>query len=61
MIKRIVQCDTCSAVYMEQAAGEGFPGWGQLSGVVVDGKDNPHLCPECLGKVATFVDGLKGE
>jgi len=59
MILRTIKCDICGAVYTEQRDGEGFPGWGALQGVILDGAANPSLCPDHLKAAADFIDGLK--
>lgn len=58
MFLRTVKCDikTCDSTYTENSEGEGFPGWGQLNGVSLDGAENPHLCPICLSKTCDFID-----
>lgn len=61
MILRTIKCDLCGAVYTEQGDGAGFPGWGALQGVTLDGVANPCLCPEHLAAAAGFVDSLKQE
>jgi len=61
MILRTIHCDICGAHYGETDAGEGFPDWGQLSGVSLDGDPNPTLCPVCLSRAAAFIDELKEE
>jgi hypothetical protein len=57
---RLVTCDIkgCTNRHEERAPGDGFPGWGQLSGIILDGNQNPMLCPEHLGQVAMYADGL---
>ena len=59
MIKQTIICATCNAHYTESKEGDGFPGWGALKGIVLDGEDNPHLCPSCLSIVASYVDQMK--
>jgi hypothetical protein len=44
---------------MEDAPNAGWEGWGQLQGIVLDGVPNPHLCPDCLGSVADYVDAKR--
>lgn len=58
---RLVTCDIpgCPRRYEEAAPGEGFPGWGQLHGIALNGISNPLLCPEHLAKVAAYTDTLK--
>lgn len=57
---RTVQCDIpgCDKNLEEDQFGTGFPGWGQLSGIALNGIPNPMLCPEHLHKVADAVDAL---
>ena len=59
MITRTIRCDVCGTEYREEAEGAGFPGWGQLAGVMMEGVANPSLCPKCLGDVADFTDRLR--
>lgn len=59
MIKRTVFCTVCRAQHTEDSEGAGFPNWGQLHGVALDGDANPHLCPACLDKTAQFLDEVK--
>ena len=61
MILRLVACDIpgCSARHEETTPGEGYPGWGQLHGIVLNGTSNPLLCPKHLAKVADYIDNLK--
>ena len=56
---RTVVCSVCKKTYTEPKHGLGFPGWGSLNGISLDGDDNPMLCPEHLNKVADFVDHMK--
>lgn len=56
---RKVYCDCCDASHEESVPGDGFPGWGQLNGIVLDGSENPYLCPSCLAVVADFTDRLR--
>ena len=60
-VKRTVCCDICPVTYTEEKPNEGFPGWGQLIGIELDGVENPYLCPEHLKKTAEFVDNMKEE
>lgn len=59
MIKRTVVCGICGIAYTEQSNGEGFPNWGQLQGIVLDGDENPYLCPQHLAFTAEGLDRLK--
>ena len=63
MILRQIKCDVaaCSVVLTEHEPNAGFPGWGALHGVMMNGSVNPNLCPACLAKVAEFMDKLPGE
>ena len=60
-IVRIAICDVCRLRLEETAMGDGFKGWGQLSGIVLDGVENPMLCPEHLAPVANKLDSLRKE
>ena len=48
MILRQIKCDLCEETATEQAPGDGWPGWGELKGVVLNGAHNPCLCPRHL-------------
>lgn len=61
MIKRTVFCAVCGAQCTEDHEGAGFPNWGQVQGIALDGDANPHLCPVCLGKAAAHLDAMKKE
>ena len=54
-------CDICGKTQTEEAHGSGFPGWGALHGIVLNGVANPWLCPKHLHQVAKFVDQLTEE
>lgn len=58
---RTVTCDIkgCSATMQEKEFGLGFPSWGQLMGIVLNGVPNPMLCPGHLHRVADYVDSLE--
>lgn len=58
MITRKAICDVCHKEEVEVAQNIGWPGWGAVQGVSLNGVDNPTLCSECLNKVMQFVDGL---
>jgi len=61
MILRLIQCDVCGKDYTENAEGAGFPGWGALHGIVLDGIHNPSLCPKCLAEVACYVNKMRNK
>ena len=58
---RIITCDIkdCQTRYEEVRTGAGFPGWGQLNGIVLNDIPNPSLCPKHLAQIAAFVDNLE--
>lgn len=56
-ILRNIECDVCHATQQEQEANAGWPGWGAVQGVQLNGIPNPSLCPDCLTKVMVFIDG----
>lgn len=60
---RFVTCDIpgCGSRHEEINAGDGFSGWGQLQGIILNGVPNPLLCPIHLSLTASFVDNLRGE
>lgn len=57
---RLITCDIvgCQARHEEKSPGEGFMGWGQISGIVLNGIPNPQLCPIHLAKLAEIADSL---
>lgn len=61
MIVQTIKCDVCGAEYAEEVNGAGFPSWGALQGVVLDGVGNPNLCPKHLKAMAKFMDDMKKE
>ena len=58
MIKRTIQCDVCGFQETESQANAGWPNWGQLNGIELNGNENPYLCPTHLSETADFVDSL---
>lgn len=56
---RVFECDICGFKQAEKTFGAGVNGWGQLSGICLDGVDNPLLCPDHLAMVANYTDKLK--
>lgn len=62
-VLRTIKCDVkkCNSQYVEQQAGDGWPGWGSLNGIVLDGVTNPSLCPNCLRIIAETADNLGAE
>jgi hypothetical protein len=58
MLFRTVKCGICGEVFTDKT-GDGFPGWGQLSGAVLDNDSNPYLCPEHKAKMFDHADYLK--
>lgn len=59
MILRAIVCDVCGVKYTEANAGSGFPGWGSVNGMALDGIENPSLCPTHLAAAALFLDDMK--
>ena len=57
-VYRTVTCNWpgCDYTYRESAPNVGWPGWGQLNGIILNDNENPHLCPEHLARVANFID-----
>ena len=58
MILRTIECAVCKKKYTEEKENDGFAGWGQIGGVVLNGDSNPHLCPDHLATVANFIDSM---
>lgn len=61
MLIRTIQCDVCGEECTEKNENDGWPGWGALQGIALDGRANPSLCPKHLAAAATFLDDLKQE
>lgn len=59
MIIRTIHCGVCGRRETEPEDGMGWPGWGRLEGISLDGAPNPHLCPACLAFVMNRVDERK--
>lgn len=57
---RTVYCDIegCKQKHEEKSYGDGWPGWGQLHGINLNGNVAPMLCPKHLEYIADFVDRL---
>lgn len=58
-ILRVIHCSLCDKTETETAANVGWPKWGAVQGIILDGEENPCLCPEHLAKVADFIDEVK--
>lgn len=58
---RKVYCDIkgCKEELQEKEFGLGFPEWGQLKGIVLDGKPDPMLCPLHKSMTADFIDEIE--
>ena len=56
MIERTIVCGVCGKRETEQAPEAGWPGWGALQGIVLNGVPNPHLCPEHLIVAVKAID-----
>lgn len=61
-LQRLIKCDIpgCTAEHLEEIAGGGWPGWGQLKGINFNNRGEPYLCPRHLGMIANFIDGGSG-
>lgn len=57
-ISRTIKCDVCGLTAVEEVPMQGWPGWGALQGVILNGVENPNLCPLHLGHTANFVDSM---
>ena len=60
-ITKQIRCDICHRVEQEPIPANGFPGWGGISGVILNEVPNPSLCPEHLKVVMDYIDRLTGE
>jgi hypothetical protein len=61
MILRTITCDVCGNSATETTPGEGWPGWGALQGIKLNGVDNPNLCPKHLAAAANALDKSDAE
>lgn len=59
MILRTIRCAVCGKTHTEAAPNVGFPGWGAVHGVELNGEANPTLCPEHLASVMNYIEELK--
>jgi len=57
-IIRTAVCDVCGLSEEEETLNVGWPGWGQLSGLILDSKENPLLCPRHKAELADHLDVL---
>lgn len=57
---RTISCDICAATAVEPEINAGWQGWGHIAGIALDGVSNPTLCPNCLARVAEFLDYKSG-
>lgn len=55
-VTRTITCDICGKTEAESAPNDGWPGWGSVNGIAIDGIPNPTLCPHDLTRVAEFID-----
>lgn len=55
-IKRTITCDICGITEAEAAPNDGWPGWGSIHGIALNGVPNPTLCPDDMARVAEFID-----
>lgn len=58
-IYRTIECAVCGARKTESSPNEGWHGWGHVAGIVLDGAENPTICPKHLAAVANFIDTMK--
>ena len=58
-ILKTIICDVCGLSQIEPETGDGFPRWGQVNGIKLDGVDNPMVCPDHLIQVAELLNDLK--
>lgn len=58
---RYIECAVCGERAEEPGEGFGFPGWGGLHGIELDGEKNPSLCPRHLAPLADLLDAMKRE
>lgn len=52
---KTIRCDVCKKTEQEKEPNAGWPGWGALQGINLNGVDNPNLCPTHLGHVAELL------
>jgi len=56
MIERTIVCGACGKREAEKTQDAGWPGWGRLEGVALNGVPNPHLCHEHLVVAVQAID-----
>lgn len=58
MLLRTIVCDIpgCYNQSTERGPNDGFPGWGHIGGVELNGVETPNVCPACLAQLMEFVD-----
>lgn len=56
---RIIRCCVCGKEQRESGTGHGWPGWGSLNGVELDGEPNPDVCPDHKKPLADLLDKMK--
>jgi hypothetical protein len=65
-IVRQIKCDICEEKAIEKIMGDGWTGWGTLSGKVLKDDDGNilatelALCPKHLDTVFEFINNLMG-
>lgn len=53
-------CDVCEEQYTETEPGAGACAWGSFHGIVLDGTNNPVLCPTHKAELANKLDRMVG-
>ena len=60
-IVRKITCDVCGTATIENAMGDGWEGWGILTGKQgPNGETELALCPDHLDMVFEFINNLMG-
>ena len=60
MIIRTAICAGCKTEQKEETANAGWKDWIIIQGVKLNDDTNPLFCPDCTGKIMTFIDrGMK--
>jgi hypothetical protein len=61
MMLRTVKCGVCGKTHTEPKPGDGWAGWGQLFGIVLNNDENPYLCPDDLALASQFINARAHE
>lgn len=59
MRRDTIQCSKldCQNSHTEEVFNQGHIGWGDITGIIDEHGEKPHLCPECMAKIKEFLNG----